>query len=427
VLPLGCPPAGLPTWRATWHASTPPGQGHPEAGPCLPVPSTPVPPLRRGTREALPAASRRSLRSALAQHDLLCPPVCQPAGPPQPPVPGGPHSGGGATPRRVRQVRLWRPYHAAMWKRLWRYITANPGDPIPRTVTILGCAMSLAFWLYVGLYVGGVPFVSFLCSVAAALALVGPALFFSNIIVKKLQDARARTSVEPLLRAVNEMLCAVFEVADPAFPVLGYEGPQPPRQSHLDKPDFTKLAAALGRTLGQWMSAGQSLAATGTVGPYTIIRDMHPLTVPQLSLVSKLVQQADRYYQMPWSATGAVMAEDWGETCGFDFIDQIPPEGGSYYPATRETKVGLAEIRQYSRTNPVVIGAQLDSYFEFVRGCLHFGNDIANKLANEAPPLLFVDPADRPWTVRWRDIKWVIKVAGFGASAGPRPPRPVRG
>lgn len=315
----------------------------------------------------------------------------------------------------------------AMWKRLeqlWRYITANPGDPIPRTVTILGGAMSLCWWVY-GWFAG---FDGFMLNVAAALALVGPALFFSNIVVKKLQDARARTSVEPLLRAVNEMLCSVFETADPAFAVLGYEGPEPARQSHWEEPDFTKLAAALRRTLGQWMSAGQSLEATGTVGPYTIVRNMHPLTVPMFSLVSKLVQQADRHYQMPWSVTGALMAEDWGDTCGFDFIDQIPPHRGAYYDPTRETKVGLAEIRRYSESQPIVIGAHLHSYFDFVRGCLHFGHDIARKLANEAPAGLFLDPADRPWAVRWRRVtlrgqqaQWIAKRTAWGAKAGPRP------
>jgi hypothetical protein len=309
-----------------------------------------------------------------------------------------------------------------MWKRLWRYVTVNPGDPIPRLVTLLGCAMSIAFWVYLGLYVGGGSFASFLISVSAALSLVGPTLFFSNIVVRAVQRAREQASIEPLLRPVNEMLCAVFDVADPAFAVLGYEGPQPPRQSHWNEPDFATLASALLHTLRLWERAGKSLAQTGTVGPYTIVRNMHPLTVPMFSLVSKLVQQADRHFTMPWSTVAAVMAEDWGDTCGFDFIDQIPPHDGCYYDPTRETKVGLAEIRQYSKTQPIVIGAHLHSYFEFVRGCLHFGHDIANKLANEAPPLLFVDSADRPWARRWRLIRWVLKVAGFGVSAGPRPP-----
>jgi hypothetical protein len=88
----------------------------------------------------------------------------------------------------------------------------------------------------------------------------------------------------------------------------------------------------------------------------------------------------------------------------------------------RETKVGLAEIQQYSRaTDPAILGALLSSYFEFVHGCVHFALDIANKLANEAPPGLFVDPADRPWAVRRRNANWVRKRITRGVLAGPRP------
>jgi hypothetical protein len=108
----------------------------------------------------------------------------------------------------------------------------------------------------------------------------------------------------------------VFELADPAFGAIGYEGPRESRQGLRDQPDFSKLTASLHRTSRQWMSLGASLEAAGTVGPNTNIRNIHPLAVPQFSLLSKLVQHADRNYQLPWSAVGAVMAEDWGQRPG---------------------------------------------------------------------------------------------------------------
>jgi hypothetical protein len=48
---------------------------------------------------------------------------------------------------------------------------------------------------------------------------------------------------------VNRLLCGVFDAVDPAFAALGFEGPRESRQELIDKPNFSKLAAALGRTL----------------------------------------------------------------------------------------------------------------------------------------------------------------------------------
>ena len=116
-----------------------------------------------------------------------------------------------------------------MWKRLWRYTTVNPGDPIPRLVTLLGCAMSLAFWLYLGLYAGHGSFTSFLISVSAALSLVGPALFFSNIVVRAVQDARARASVGPLGGAASTeaMGKSLTRLRDERPPTIASRGPSP--------------------------------------------------------------------------------------------------------------------------------------------------------------------------------------------------------
>lgn len=79
-------------------------------------------------------------------------------------------------------------HDAAVWHWLERRITANPADPVPRFLTIVGLVMSTAAWIY-GWFYG---FDSFLLNTAAALGIVGPALLLSNFIVKALQDARGR-------------------------------------------------------------------------------------------------------------------------------------------------------------------------------------------------------------------------------------------
>jgi hypothetical protein len=273
-----------------------------------------------------------------------------------------------------------------MWNWLERRITANPANPVPRGLTIAGCVMSAAAWTYAyfagyGSWFGG--FGGFLLNVAAALGLVGPALFISNVIVKALQDARGRASIKSVLEYVNQLLCNVFDAADPAFTALGYEGPRQSRQALIDRPDFSKLAASLRRTLRQLESAAAS------ADPSAFVLNIHPLSVPHFGLVSKLVQQADRHYQMPWSVIGAVVAEEWAATCGFDFVYGLDPQGGM---PMHDRKVGLAHIRGDSESaNRSTTGAITAGYIKYVCSCLHHAADTANRLANEAPAELFAD------------------------------------
>jgi hypothetical protein len=284
-----------------------------------------------------------------------------------------------------------------------------PPERTPRTVTVLGLGMSLGWWIC-GWFAG---FDGFLLNVAAAHAIVGPALFFSNIVVKRLQDARGQKSIGPLLQSVNRFLCVVFETTDAAIRVLGYAWPGESREALLDHPDFSALATSLRRAQAQLISA------VAGVDPFLVVHGVHPIVVPQFSLVSKLVQQADRHYQMPWSVTGAVIADDWAQTVGIDF---------AYQGGIKDRVVGLTAIRQESEAlfNSTA-GASVRNYLDYVRGCLHQAVHLASQLANEAPPLLFVDPADRPWAVRRRNAKWLTKRITRGVLAGPPPPRVMRG
>jgi hypothetical protein len=273
-------------------------------------------------------------------------------------------------------------HDAAMWHWLERRITANPADPVPRALTIAGLAMSAAAWAY-GWFAG---FDSFLLNTAAALGIVGPALLLSNVVVKALQDARGRTRVRPLLLTVNELLWEAFGTAAPVLNALGYEGPRQLHQALLDRPDFAKLATELSRTQRRLEAAFVEL----NVDRNDIIRNIHPLIVPRFSLIARLLQEADRQVQMPSAPVRAVVAKDWGEICGFDFIIQFPPEGGSRYLPMRDRKIGLVQIRQDSEAaDPAITGAQTIGYVRYVCECLFYAANIATMLANEAPAGLF--------------------------------------
>jgi hypothetical protein len=269
-----------------------------------------------------------------------------------------------------------------MWNWLERRITARSTDPIPPALTIAGLVMSAAAWTY-GCVFG---FSSFMLNTAAALGIVGPALLLSNVIVKTLQDARRRTAIAPLLATVYELLWETFGAAAPVLNGLGYAGP---RQLHLglrDHPDFAKLATELNRTRRGLESAFTAV----NVDRNDIIRNIHPIVVPRFGLIARLLQEADRQFPMPSAPVRAVVAADWGETCGFDFIIQYPPDGGSRYLPMRDRKIGLIQIQQDSdAAGPELIGAQTIGYVKYVCESLFYAANVATMLANETPPGLF--------------------------------------
>ena len=114
------------------------------------------------------------------------------------------------------------------------------------------------------------------------------------------------------------------------------------------------------------------------------------MVVPRFSLVARLLQEADRQFQLPSAPVRAVVAKGWGETCGFDFIIHFPPEGGARYLPMRDRKIGLVQIRQDSEAaDPKITGAQTIGYVRYVCESLFYAANIADTLANEAPAGLF--------------------------------------
>jgi hypothetical protein len=263
-----------------------------------------------------------------------------------------------------------------MWNWLERRLTADPADPIPHFLTIGGLGMSAAAWVY-GCLAG---LDGFLLDTAAALGIVGPALLISNIVVKAVQDVRGRTSIRPLLLTVHKLLWEVLGAAVPVLNALGYEGPRQSHQALLDRPDFTKLSAELDRMRRRLETAFAAL----NVDRDDISRNIHPLIVPRFSLIARLLREADRHVQMPSAVVHAVIAEDWGETCGFDFIIQLPPKGGARYLPMRDRKIGLVQIRQDSEAaDPAVTGAQTIGYVRYVCESFFYAATIANTLAEQ--------------------------------------------
>lgn len=107
--------------------------------------------------------------------------------------------------------------------------------------------------------------------------------------------------------------------------------------------------------------------------------------------MSKLIQQADRDYPIPYSVLAARVAEDWAESCGIDFIQMQDLDGGATV-----THVGLASIQQHSiAADPYTTGVVALSYWICATESLSHAADIATNLASEVPAGLVDTAPDR--------------------------------
>lgn len=211
-------------------------------------------------------------------------------------------------------------------------------------------------------------------NIVADLILVGPALFLSNIIVKRIQDARARARVAPLVAVIAQLLHWAVPTAQQALELLG-------AKATLDMPPVGEEHVTLAHVESALTGAIAQLqeATSGRGLPQTLVINQ-PLTFPRFGAIRRLVEQADHSYPMPWSAAAANIAEDWAQRCGVDFV--YPREDGA---PVRRRLVGLAQVEEQSKgiTAPTRLGTE--SYLEAVRGCLHCAQRLTHRLAEEAP------------------------------------------
>ncbi|HUO38211.1 MAG TPA: hypothetical protein VMU34_10355, partial [Mycobacterium sp.] len=181
---------------------------------------------------------------------------------------------------------------------------------MPVLLTAGGCLVSVAALVF-SVYFDWRSVVS---NIAADLILVGPALFLSNIIVKRIQDARARARIAPLLDVIAQLLHWAVPTAKQALDMLG-------AQSVLDMPaegeehiTLTHAESALADAVTQLDAATQrrQLPAALSIG--------QSLSFPRFGAIRRLVEQADHSHPMPWSIAAANIAEDWAQRCGVDFL-----------------------------------------------------------------------------------------------------------
>jgi hypothetical protein len=264
--------------------------------------------------------------------------------------------------------------------RFRNWIAARRSDPVPTLLTIAGCVMSAAALLYALTS----DWLGVVANIIADLILIGPALLISNIIVRRIQDARVRARVQPLLHVIAQLLHWAVPTAKQALDTLEIK-------ADLDMPGPGEEQIRLAHVERALADAIAQLHAHHGPPP-TMLAISKPLSFPRFSAIRRLVQQADQAYPMPWSIAAANLAEDWAERCGVDFMYRHDGQ------LLRRRYVGLAQVEEHSKGAVATAQVDAESYLQAVEGCLHSSHAIARRLAEEAPPGLpheaLADPRD---------------------------------
>jgi hypothetical protein len=247
------------------------------------------------------------------------------------------------------------------------WVSARQNDPVPIMLTAGGCLLSVAA-LVVGLSYDRSGVMS---NILADLVLVGPALFLSNIIVKRFQDARAQRRITPLIDIVAQLLRATTATVDQAFEMLGIQ-PDPATDSSAGR---DRTLAGIADELAE-ASTYLDTHLIGRVLPTNcpVIAD---LTFPRFGTIRKLVQQADQSYPMPRSVAASNIAEEWDQRCCVDFIYVLDGHD------MRRRHIGLTQVEARSRPAGPITRVCTDTYLDAVRGCLRAAHGIASQMAIE--------------------------------------------
>jgi hypothetical protein len=250
------------------------------------------------------------------------------------------------------------------------WLSARRSDPIPVLLTSGGCVISAAALVF-GRYYDARGVAS---NVIADLILIRPALFLSNIVVRRIQDARARERIAPLVHVIAGLLyCAVPSAAE-ALKMLETEVQLDVPGGADEQMTLADVESALAQALTQLDAATQGRELSESLG---IGR---PLSLPRFGVIRRLVQQADNSYPMPRMNVVANIAEYWAERCGVDFF-VLRRDGTS----VRRRLVGLSQVEEQSKTATAATRLGTESYLGVVRGCLRSAHGVARRLSEQAP------------------------------------------
>lgn len=272
-----------------------------------------------------------------------------------------------------------------MLKRAQNWLATRQNDPVPTALTASGVVISIAAlgfgW---GWWTKPWDSTGFSVNLLADLALIGPALLLSNVIVVRIRAARARARIEPLLRVTIGLLLFVVKTTQQACDLLGVEASldmPPDSTSDVTAMTFPRLV----NTLRGAHAALQLAHQLTDLSKRLEIKE--PFQFPKFGLILRIIRQMNEEHPMPWTINAANAAEDWSDRCGVDFFYYgMGPKDPKF--STRDRKVGLTQIREDSVG--VLQGTDIGTagYLHIVDACLRHAEAIATTLARDLPKSL---------------------------------------
>ncbi|OZC76161.1 hypothetical protein CH251_09605 [Rhodococcus sp. 06-462-5] len=257
---------------------------------------------------------------------------------------------------------------------------------MPTVLTICGSVISCAA------FVGGVALAteSFLVSILASLTIAGPALIISNILVRNFQDQRTDSRLVPMIVIAAHLLAEAVETASDAARLIG-------DAKTFSKPSLGEIRGVPGLlglvlVVASLNDAERQLRAAIEVPrvdkPSSLKLDDRKLVFPAFSVISKLIEQADRGFAMPWAVVSSSIAQNWADQCGVDFVYGMHLGDNCLV----ERRVGVPVIVQWSEfaIASETTGVGSISYLRCVEDCLRHAKAVAAAILKDGPSRLTV-------------------------------------
>jgi hypothetical protein len=228
-------------------------------------------------------------------------------------------------------------------------------DFLPLSLTVLGVAISAgAIWWGLAAPPG-----DFLLNVLAALALLGPGLVITNVLVARVDSLRAKEEAEtrtaPLLYLLllhfNEFILMGNDYLEMITAEIQRKNPQATGFAPMEMADT--LPDALSK-IGLMNSSVTYLDADPPPGiDSRRLPLLKSLEFPDARAVLHVVERIDRDIPMPLAMFAAQKMVTWSERVGLDFYDRrknmrIFDPNPWVYVLLEPTKVGFAEIGAYA-------------------------------------------------------------------------------
>jgi len=252
-------------------------------------------------------------------------------------------------------------------------------DPIPYALTVLGLVLSAfaAGWGVAHDWQG------FALNLSASLAIVGPALFLSNVIVKYVQAARAEVLLKPMLLVVLTELNSTVNLVHHACDMLGLDLPNDPPPSPVGMDRATFVAVRLDNVARALRDAQSALTDARTRRtPPSELSLKAPIVFPRFRLMLSMVEQMHRMYPMPETVVGVAVTEDGSAVFGMRIIRRSEPDGA----VSVQRAVGFMHIAHQSAMAGKHATIDTERLLTAVDFCLDQSLLIAEFLRQELPP-----------------------------------------